>query len=204
MQATDILMSEHRVIEQVLNCLEKMAHQCIEDKALDAAAARQIVDFFQTFADHCHHAKEEEYLFPLLEARGFVRAHGPTGVMLYEHELGRLYLRSMAAVIERAAKGELDALRLFAGQARSYVELLRGHIAKEDQRLFPMANQRLTDQDQQILLDAFDDVENHQQHADTHAQYLRIADELAERFHMPRVSVESVASQGCCSCSRHG
>src|SRR5262249_39953017 len=128
---------------------------------------------------------------------------GPTGVMLYEHEMGRLYLRSMALVIKRAAQGDLDALRLFAGQARAYVDLLRAHIAKEDQRLFPMANSRLTDQDQQALLDAFADVE-HQQRADTHAEYLRIADELAERFHVPRASAESVASPGCCSCSRHG
>ena len=32
MQPTEILMNEHRIIEQVLDCLEKILEQCMAEK----------------------------------------------------------------------------------------------------------------------------------------------------------------------------
>lgn len=74
MRITEILTEEHRVIEQVLECLEAMASEAEAAGRLDGAAARQAVDFFQNFADRCHHGKEESHLFPMLERQGI--AHG--------------------------------------------------------------------------------------------------------------------------------
>ncbi|MGI6419136.1 MAG: hemerythrin domain-containing protein [Thermoguttaceae bacterium] len=59
MKPTDILMSEHRVIEQVLDCLEKILEQCTSENKLDTISAKQAIEFFRGFADHCHHGKEE-------------------------------------------------------------------------------------------------------------------------------------------------
>jgi hemerythrin-like domain-containing protein len=61
---------------------------------------RQGVDFVRNFADRCHHAKEEENLFPRMEARGVPRDGGPIGVMLFEHEEGRAYVRAIAGAID--------------------------------------------------------------------------------------------------------
>ena len=47
------------------------------------------MDFLSIFVDKCHHGKEEEFLFPALEAKGVKREGGPIGVMLHEHEQGR-------------------------------------------------------------------------------------------------------------------
>jgi hemerythrin-like domain-containing protein len=204
MQPTEILMNEHRVIEQVLRCLEAMAVRCFLDLEFDPAAAREAVDFLETFADQCHHAKEENHLFPLLEARGLPRDHGPTEVMRHEHEQGRRYLRAVANAIEPAAAGDPHALRQFAGQAAAYVALLRQHIAKEDQRLFPLADHCLTDEDQAGLVEAFADVESRDLHMGTHEKYLAIADRLADRFDVRRAPFSAVAGHGCCSCGHHG
>jgi hemerythrin-like domain-containing protein len=204
MQATDILKSEHRVIEQVLDCLEQLAQHCARDRTLDRKAAWQAVAFFQTFADRCHHAKEEELLFPLLESKGLSRARGPTGVMLQEHELGRHYLRSLAEVIDQAAAGNPQAQRNYVMYANAYVHLLREHIAKEDQCLFPLADRTLTGEDQQALGEAFERVEREKMHAGTHEEYLRIANDLADRFGVARTPLDPVAGQGCCSCGHHG
>jgi hemerythrin-like domain-containing protein len=201
MHATDVLKDEHRVIEQVLNCLEQMAFQCLVEAKLDRADARQVIDFFQTFADKCHHGKEEAHLFPLMESRGFSREHGPTGVMLLEHEEGRGYLRDMAATVDAAAAGGPSALRQFAKEAGCYVTMLRQHIRKEDQRLFPMADHHLTAEDQAALLEAFADVESREMHAGTHEKYLQIASDLADRYGVSHSAVESVASHGRCSCA---
>ncbi len=70
MTPTEILSGEHRVIEQVLDCLEKMIQQSVGDGRLNGHAARQAVDFFRGFADRCHHGKEETHLFPAMESKG--------------------------------------------------------------------------------------------------------------------------------------
>jgi hemerythrin-like domain-containing protein len=200
MQATDFLQSEHRVIEQVLACLEAMASECVAEGTLDVSAARQAIDFFRNFGDRCHHAKEERILFPLMEARGFGGENGPIDRMLYEHMLGRQYLDALATATEAVATGNQEAVARFVYQARDYSYWLRGHIVKEDQRLFPLANRALTDNDQTVLLRAFKRAEAHEMGTGTHEKYLQIADELAERFQVPRATSEEASDFACMSC----
>jgi hemerythrin-like domain-containing protein len=203
MLATDRLANEHRVIEQVLTCLEQLAVEGIAQGLLDGDSAREAVDFFQTFADQCHHAKEEQALFPLLEAKGFPPQAGPTGVMRAEHEEGREHLRGLASEVDRAAAGDGVALLRFARHAREYVHLMRQHIAKEDHGLFPMTAVVLTDEDQEQLLNAFERVERSQRHAGTHEKYHRIADELADRLDVAKTAAVAEAEHHCCGCFHH-
>jgi hemerythrin-like domain-containing protein len=194
MNPTTILMNEHRVIEQVLNCLEVMASRA-EDGQMDGEAASQAIDFFRTFADRCHHGKEETHLFPALEAKGMPKQGGPTGVMRYEHDLGRRHLTDMQAAVDSGAA------TAFAQAARHYVVLLREHIRKEDHCLFPMADSLLTGADRDKVLAAFDHVESDEMHAGTHEKYLRLADELADRFGVPHAGEASGQAAGAaCGC----
>jgi len=194
MKPTEILSGEHRVIEQVLTCLERIAQDCASRGQLDRTSAEQALEFFRNFADRCHHGKEETYLFPAMEAKGFPRQGGPTGVMLYEHEQGRAHIRGMADAVAGAAAGEHDAASRFITHAQGYVGLLREHIEKEDHCLFAMANQTLTEEDQQTLLAAFQHVEHD---LGTHEKYLHVADELADRFGVTPVVGNSPVACGC-------
>jgi hemerythrin-like domain-containing protein len=203
MSATDILANEHRVIEQVLTCLEQITVEGIARGILDGGSARQAIDFFKSFADQCHHAKEEQSLFPLLESKGFPPQAGPTAVMRAEHEAGREHLRCMSADVEPAATGGGVALLRFAIHAREYVHLMREHIAKEDHRLFPMAAMVLTVDDQESLHAAFARLERSHQHAGTHEKYLQIADELANRFDVAKAEPVD-AEHHCHGCFHHG
>ena len=189
MQPTDILMNEHRLIEQVLNCLEKILEQCTAEKKLDAKSAKQAIEFFRIFTDRCHHGKEEAQLFPVMEANGFSGGCSPVVVMLREHELGRLYIQGMDAAIEPAAAGDAESLKWFIQHGQSYVKLLREHIRKEDTCLFPAANHRLTEKDQEQLLAAFEKAEAEEIEQGTHEACLKIANELADRFGVPRARV---------------
>jgi len=189
MQPTDVLMNEHRVIEQVLNCLEKILEQCTAGKGLDTRSAKQAIEFFRGFADRCHHNKEEVRLFPVMEANGFSGGCSPVAVMLREHELGRLYIQGMAAAIDPAAAGDSEAMKWFIQHGQSYVKLLREHIRKEDTCLFPAANHRLTERDQEELMAAFRESEAEEVRQGTHEASLRTANELADRFGVPRVSI---------------
>lgn len=197
MKPTDILSQEHRVIEQVLDCLEQIATRCETQGILDGHDATSAISFFRTFADQCHHGKEEAHLFPAMEAKGFPRDGGPTGVMLSEHDQARDYVRGMSAAIAAAAQGDPAAQAQFVHHARSYLELLRQHIQKEDHCLFAMANRALDAADQRQLLEEFAQVEGEHLGAGTHEKYLRLADDLADRYGVPKATLSAAPGQAC-------
>ncbi|MEI8063773.1 MAG: hemerythrin domain-containing protein [Verrucomicrobiota bacterium] len=182
MKPTEILSSEHRVIEQVLDCLDKIIAATKHTGKLDTASATDAINFFRTFADQCHHGKEEAHLFPAMEAKGFSRESGPTGVMLAEHTQGRDYIRQMNAVLAGVAKGDCVALQQFAEAGQKYSELLRQHIQKEDHCLFSMADQAFTAAEHAALLAKFEKVEAEEMGAGTHEKFLGIAAALAKKF----------------------
>ena len=89
----------------------------------------------------CHHGKEEKTLFPALERSGMPTKMGPIAVMLMEHEVTKKLIER----IEVSGKIYLDtgdSVQLGV-DFREYVEHMRNHLWKENNRLFVMADQRL-------------------------------------------------------------
>lgn len=200
MKPTQVLMNEHRVIERVLLCLERMADQFVEAGRIETEPAEQAVVFLRGFADRCHHGKEEERLFPALEAKGFSPDAGPTAVMRVEHSAGREYLRRMDQGISSWKNGGAGAVEEFAEAARGYAELLSQHIRKEDLCLFPAADRALNEKEQERLLQDFHHVEEEEMGAGVHERYLAIADQLAERYGIPKAAPDTHEG-GCRHCA---
>jgi hemerythrin-like domain-containing protein len=198
MHATEILTSEHSIIEQVLDCLEKLVERGEASRSYDWHAADQMLDFLRHFADGCHHAKEEQQLFPALEQRGFSPQFGPTGVMRHEHEQGRALIAAMSDCVQAALRGDNRKSHKFAAHAKAYVNLLRQHIHKEDHCLFPMADRVLSDDDQRLLVEAFDDVEHAPEMVGRHERYLELANTLATKFGVRRATTITLHLAGCC------
>ncbi len=137
---TLVLEDEHELIETVLGALSSMIRRSRASGNLELADARAVVAFFRDFADGAHHEKEELHLFPAMEQAGLPPHAGPTSVMREEHEIGRGHMRAMGAALDATPP---DVAR-FQKQASAFVVLLRDHIAKENQVLFPMAEQLLS------------------------------------------------------------
>ena len=145
MGATEELRTDHRAIERMLAVLEAAAGRLEAGQQVRPGLFREAVDFVRNFADRCHHGKEEGDLFARLEKRGVPRQDGPIGMMLFEHEAGRRYIGAIAEAID-AYEGENEAAaQTIAENARGYVGLLRGHIRKEEDILFPAAEQITVD-----------------------------------------------------------
>ncbi len=136
---TGMLRDEHQLILKVLDILERLVEQGDRGE-WDLEAFGDCVTFFRLFADACHHGKEEDLLFPELEARGMPKHEGPIAVMLFEHKQGRALVGQMAQALSVAGDGEVEPLARLEGAARAYLQLLRGHIHKEDNVLFNMAD----------------------------------------------------------------
>jgi len=73
----------------------------------------KLLDFFQIFVDKCHHAKEEEVLFPALLDAGLPREGGPDQVMLAEHATGRKLVSDMYAALANYRSGAPGASDAF-------------------------------------------------------------------------------------------
>ena len=125
MSVTDELRTEHRAIERMLAVLETAAQRLEQGERVPPDVFRQGVDFVRNFADRCHHGKEEQNLFPRMEARGVPRQGGPIGVMLFEHDEGRAFIGAIAGAIDAYEADGLSAAPVIAENARGYVDLLR-------------------------------------------------------------------------------
>jgi len=159
MTATALLKEEHRVIERMLAVLEAAAHRLDAGERVRAGLFREAVDFVRTFADKNHHGKEEANLFPRLEERGVPKEGGPLGMMLHEHDLGRGFIQAIEGAIDAYERGDEAAAKVIADNIGGYTQLLTEHIWKEENVLFQMADQVLSEDDQQDLTERFEQVE---------------------------------------------
>lgn len=173
---TEILRREHDVILRVLDGIEREVASIRAAGRHDSETIGRILEFVREFADRCHHGKEERHLFARLVERGMAKEGGPVGVMLREHDLGRGYIAAVA--MEIALPGGGDSAHV-ADALEAYVELLRAHIEKENEVLFPMADRMLADRDQTELAAAFERVEREEMGDGVHEGFHRFAEEFA-------------------------
>lgn len=179
---SEVLRAEHQVILRVIGVLQQLVIRSEQGKGFEKESLRRCVEFFRHFADACHHAKEEDLLFPALEARGMPREGGPIGVMLYEHTLARGFTKSMGEALDACDQGDAGGEGRFREAAKEYIELLTNHIGKEDDCLFPMGDNALSDDDQQSLCGKFCEVSCRTFGGRSREQLASIADELEAQW----------------------
>lgn len=176
-RATAILVEEHEVILRIIAVLNAAVGRLRAGQEVSPEVFRQAIDFIRTFADRCHHGKEQDLLFPVLEQRGIPREGGPIGVMLYEHDQGRAFVKQMAEALEAWADGEEAAREELLEGAQGYAQLLSQHILKENRILYPMADQVLSAADQEELREKFEAVEAAMGEG-LHQRYVALVEEL--------------------------
>jgi hemerythrin-like domain-containing protein len=178
MKATQILMDEHRVIERVLTALQVSATRVSKGDEVRPAFFINAALFIKNFADGCHHRKEEGILFVAMNAVGVSSEGGPLAVMLAEHEQGRLFTREMRDAAEKWEAGDQSAQGAVVQDALGYVALLRQHIYKEDNILFPMADRVIPPEQQEKVASDFERVEQEEIGVGVHEKYLALAEVL--------------------------
>lgn len=172
-----ILVDEHDVIVSVIEAVEAVLKQA-DNRSLDGDFFRKACDFFTSFADACHHGKEEVYLFPLLESRGIPRQGGPIGCMLHDHDEGRSHIRTARDALRSVEEGDQAASEVVRVLFGRYCELLRQHIQKENQVLFVVGDQVMTEADKDLLIKKFNDAQHSTSPPGTHDKDTSLASEL--------------------------
>jgi len=177
--ATDILRQEHEAILRMLDVSAAAADRLTAGAKVEPEILAQLLEFFRLFADRCHHGKEEDLLFPLLERKGLLRAGGPIGVMMDEHTQGRAQMERMTAAAEAYGKGDGMAGKRWAEAMRRYATLLRQHIDKENHILFVLADRLLSPGEQAEMVAAFERTEVDKMGAGTHERLHALMDRLS-------------------------
>ena len=174
MFATENLREEHQVILRMIKVLLVASDKLEKGETVSVDVFKKAVDFIRTFADHCHHAKEEDTLFPVMEKRGILRHRGPIAVMLMEHEQGRLFVKGLNEAVEKYERGDKTAKDAIVENARGYADLLDQHIYKEDTILYPMGDKVLSEADNRELLEKFEGIEKDIIGEGKHEYYLQM------------------------------
>jgi len=177
MGPTAALRHEHELVCRALAGADTLAETARATGDIDAAAARDFIEFARFFTDGCHHSKEERLLFPRMRERG-AAASAPVAAMLQEHEGGRERVRRLEAALDAAAAGDSDAVARAAENLSAYAALLRSHIAKENNVLFPLADRLMSADDQRELEEAFERVEAEETGPGEHERLAAIAERL--------------------------
>jgi hemerythrin-like domain-containing protein len=155
MQISDDLKKEHQLILKYIGLMERYIEFSLENsnKPILLDKAEEFIGFIQKFADQFHHAKEEDLLFKYLAAPGVLTHCNPLPQMLVEHDLGRKYVQGMK---DSLTNKDLDKL---IDNTRDYGKLLKEHIQKEDNILYPMAENGIADPVKNALRNEYNNVE---------------------------------------------
>lgn len=174
---TELLKQDHRVIERMLKVLTVAADKLEKGQEIDPSVFERSLEFIRQFADRVHHGKEEDILFNAIEAAGIPRHGGPVGVMLEEHDEGRKAVQKLAKGLEKHKAGDKPAAAEIVRGARDYAYVLRNHIPKEDDILYPMADEVLNSTVHAQMLEQFESVEGERM-GDKRTYYLNMVDDL--------------------------
>lgn len=183
--AIEVMMSEHRQIESVLDALDAYVTALYKGQVVEPADLGQFIRFLEKYADSKHHAKEEQILFVAMGKAGFPTEGGPVACMLSEHDEGR----ALVAELVKCAKEEAwsdDVIKRIVTATVELSGLLRSHIYKEDNMLYQMAREQLPQEqmDEVNRLCAEKDAAS----AGTTSSLLAVANELIGRYGCARAA----------------
>jgi hemerythrin-like domain-containing protein len=150
------LMVEHRLIERMVDLLVAEERKISKHNLPDTDFLLGAADFFRTYADRCHHGKEEDILFKELETKVLADEHTKIlNELKEEHTTARTNVRRLTDARQRLLEG-------VAGSAEEVQEVLGIltalypiHIEKEDRHFFLPVMDYFTKKEQLDMLHRF-------------------------------------------------
>ncbi|HEY9098927.1 MAG TPA: hemerythrin domain-containing protein [Thiobacillus sp.] len=133
----EFLGGDHRMCDDLFASAEETVGQKNWD------GAQKLFDQFHASMNH-HLAMEENVLFPAFEAQTGTTA-GPTHVMRMEHEHMRELMQNMAHAV---SKTDVEG---YLGLSETLNMLMQQHNLKEENMLYPMTDQALAGERDQLL-----------------------------------------------------
>ena len=147
------MMIEHRLIERMIIILGNKLNKITTNKVVDTSFIERSVDFIRTYADHCHHGKEEDILFRELKKKTLSSEHQKIMYeLIEEHRRGREITRRLSDANISYLKGDKDSIEIIIDCLSSLVEFYPKHIEKEDKHFFIPVMRYFSDNEKDSML----------------------------------------------------
>ena len=142
------LHDDHRRLARLMAVLEHQAQLLEEDgDGPDYDLLTNLLEYIGDYPDAVHHPMEDQ-LFERLVNKGLTPSEMKlVSVNLRQHAEIIEATRTLAADVATVMSGAVISGRSLQQHARDYVELQRSHMINEEERLFPLAERMLGDDD---------------------------------------------------------
>lgn len=180
----EILIQEHENVSRMLKVLRRMCRNILEGGEVKPEDFRKGISFIRNYADRHHHGKEEKFLFPAMtEHLGGAAQKLITHGMLVEHDLGRGHVLALETAVtdyekEPTTDHKLDIL----ASAMAYVNLLNGHVDKENQVVFTFAQRNLPGAVVQEVDEASRLYEEAEENKEVREEYIALLESLEKAY----------------------
>jgi len=150
------LMIEHRLIERMLKLIDLEIINISKTNEINISFIEAAIDFIKTYADRCHHGKEEDILFRELKNKDISSVHKKIlDELIQEHVYARENTKILADAKNKFLNGDKEAVVTVSTQLNKLVEFYPKHIAKEDKNFFIPCMQYFTRKEQDDMLGEF-------------------------------------------------
>lgn len=167
MNPVTILIEEHKTIQKMVEILKLLADDPALIVKLGPGYFDKIIDFFKTYADRCHHGKEENILFRKLDKKNLrLEDKNLLSELLEEHQIAR-------GVLEELVKTKKESVSV-AHQFKILADLYENHMSKENKRFFLPAFNYFSEKEKQEILEQFLEADR----KIVHKKYQEIIEEL--------------------------
>jgi hemerythrin-like domain-containing protein len=181
--AIQLMMDEHKYILRGLKIFRSLSISVLNGENTDFEAFEKMISFVRNFADKHHHNKEESILFKIMEDKiGEEKVKGPLSGMYIEHDMGRLYMKTLEEALERVKAGELDSKVDIIANSICYTDLLTRHIDKEDRLIYNFAKRSLDKEAMDMVEESCYKVEVEAEAKGLQKNYIGILEELEKKY----------------------
>ena len=131
------LLLEHRLTERMIAVMQWRVADMESIRTVDIGFIDGAVEFLRTYADRCHHGKEEGILFRELARKPLSAEHRRVlDELVAEHVFARTTTGRLVEARNRYAAGEASARDEIAACLHMFIEFYPKHIAKEEHGFF--------------------------------------------------------------------
>jgi hemerythrin-like domain-containing protein len=148
------LMIEHRLIERMISVMGKELERIRKEGTANPKFIDAATNFIRTYADQCHHGKEEEILFRELQKKKLNPSDKQImEELIQEHVLGRKLTGGLVEAKEEYEASNSAALVTIIDNMQQLVDFYPKHIEKEDKVFFKSAMTYLTKAEKDAMLE---------------------------------------------------
>lgn len=150
------LMIEHRLIEKMIQLMEKEIEKMKKYSKANPLFIDTAVNFIRMYADRTHHGKEEDILFRDLKKKNLSPNHNKImDELVNEHIWARQTVRNLVDAKNNYVKGETQSLNNIISYINDLVEFYPKHIEKEDKHFFIPVMKYFSKEEQDKMLQEF-------------------------------------------------